>query len=181
MPDLPFQRHSDTSRDASDSARPTARAVRAKIWSHIETLGFYGATDEEVQAVLGINPSTQRPRRVELVERGLVVDSGRRRKTTSGRWACVWVVTSGGSADLPPKRITRAVAIQQIVKMARALRSVCKESALVRDVRGIGSLMESIREASEVLSGVEAECPEARMVGDDARAPGGSEEVASDA
>lgn len=31
-----------------------------------------------------------RSRRAELVDRGLVVDSGRRVKTESGRWSIVW-------------------------------------------------------------------------------------------
>jgi hypothetical protein len=48
-----------------------------------------GMTDEEQQAALAMNPSTQRPRRVELVRRGLVVEAGTR-KTSSGRMATVW-------------------------------------------------------------------------------------------
>jgi hypothetical protein len=37
-----------------------------------------------------MNPSTQRPRRVELVEGGWVEDSGERRPTRSGMDAVVW-------------------------------------------------------------------------------------------
>jgi hypothetical protein len=48
-----------------------------------------GMTDEEQQAALAMNPSTQRPRRIELVRRGLVVEAGTR-KTSSGRMAAVW-------------------------------------------------------------------------------------------
>ena len=36
--------------------------------------------------------NTVRPRRIELQEKGLVVDSGRRRPTPSARQAIVWVV-----------------------------------------------------------------------------------------
>jgi hypothetical protein len=39
---------------------------------------------------LGMNPSTQRPRRIELCQRNLIVDSGTTRLTTSGRKAVVW-------------------------------------------------------------------------------------------
>jgi hypothetical protein len=53
-----------------------------------------GGTDEELQDALGMNPNTQRPRRIELVERGLVRDSGRTRKTKSGRRATVWEIAA---------------------------------------------------------------------------------------
>jgi predicted ArsR family transcriptional regulator len=55
-----------------------------------------GLTDEEIQTALGLNPSTERPRRVELVERGMVEDSGARRMTRSGRSAVVWALTEAG-------------------------------------------------------------------------------------
>jgi predicted ArsR family transcriptional regulator len=48
-----------------------------------------GATDEEIAAALGLNPSTARPRRIELARRGLIVEAGTR-KTASGRMAVVW-------------------------------------------------------------------------------------------
>lgn len=50
-----------------------------------------GATDEEMQRGIPMPPSTQRPRRIELVRRGLVVECGTRR-TASGRKASVWRV-----------------------------------------------------------------------------------------
>jgi hypothetical protein len=43
-----------------------------------------------MQAELQMQGSTQRPRRVELVRAGLVVDSGLRRRTFAGRSAVVW-------------------------------------------------------------------------------------------
>jgi DNA-binding IclR family transcriptional regulator len=48
-----------------------------------------GLTDEEMQKRRGMNPSTQRPRRIELARRGMVVEAGTR-KTASGRNASVW-------------------------------------------------------------------------------------------
>jgi hypothetical protein len=53
----------------------------------------HGLTDEQMQTYLGMNPSTQRPRRIELVRSGLVVDSGFKRPTRSGRDATVWRAT----------------------------------------------------------------------------------------
>jgi hypothetical protein len=48
-------------------------------------------TDEEITTRTGLAPNSVRPRRVELVARGLVKDSGMRRPTVSGRQATVWV------------------------------------------------------------------------------------------
>lgn len=44
-----------------------------------------------------MNPSTERPRRVELVKGGWIRDSGKTRKTHSGSEATVWIVTEKGS------------------------------------------------------------------------------------
>ena len=83
----PFQRHSPTSREAADLETGN---LRSRVLRYIEERG--GATDEEAQLALGMSPSTQRPRRVELVQSGAVRDSGRTRPTRSGRQAVVWEV-----------------------------------------------------------------------------------------
>lgn len=59
------------------------------IENHVE----HGLTDEELQHGIGLEGSTQRPRRVELLRAGLIKDSGRTRATASGRQATVWVAT----------------------------------------------------------------------------------------
>ncbi len=41
---------------------------------------------------LSMNPSTQRPRRIELLEEERIADSGRTRKTESERLAVVWTL-----------------------------------------------------------------------------------------
>lgn len=81
----------ETQRAAAVMAYPASGTQRAKVLDFIDSSGEYGATDEEIQVFLGMNPSTQRPRRVELVEGGWIEDSGRRRKTRSRRDAVVWV------------------------------------------------------------------------------------------
>lgn len=80
-----------TSAQAADSLDATTlNAMQLRVLRFLQTcLG--GATDEEMQLALGMNPSTQRPRRIELVRRGLVVEDGTRR-TSSGRNASVWRV-----------------------------------------------------------------------------------------
>lgn len=89
--ELPAVRHSDTSRAAARSARGEANRYRAMILDHLRLVGAAGATDEEMQERLGVQPNTQRPRRVELVAAGLVENSGNTRETRAGRQACVWV------------------------------------------------------------------------------------------
>lgn len=90
-PDPPAQRHSATSTDAADAIRPQANRLREVVWEAIRAAGMDGLTDEEGIEVTGLSPSTYRPRRCEGVEAGRVVDSGRTRKTRSGRNAAVWV------------------------------------------------------------------------------------------
>jgi len=88
----PSVRGSATSAAAADSIGPkTLNALQAKVLRFLETCGAFGATDEEMQLALGMNPSTQRPRRIELARRGLVVTCGTRR-TASKRNASVWRV-----------------------------------------------------------------------------------------
>lgn len=88
----PRQQHSPTSTEAAEAIEPRADTLRAQVLDYLRMCNVNGATDEEMQLALGMNPSTQRPRRVELVNAGLVVDSGRTRPTASGRAAVVWVV-----------------------------------------------------------------------------------------
>ncbi len=82
---------SDTSAAAAELIEPTAGTLRHRVLSFLRERDNYGATDDETQLALSMNPSTQRPRRIELVRAGLVWDSNRRRPTTSGRQAAVWV------------------------------------------------------------------------------------------
>jgi hypothetical protein len=87
----PSARGSVTSAQAADSLGPaTLSALQRRVLALLEATPD-GLTDEEMQTRLGMNPSTQRPRRIELVRRGLVVECGTRR-TASGRMASVWRV-----------------------------------------------------------------------------------------
>ena len=88
--DLPlFQRHSPTSRAAAESLTPTTiiacqRKVLDYLADHPE-----GATDEEMQLGIPMPPSTQRPRRIELVKLRMIEQAGEG-KTRSGRRAAKW-------------------------------------------------------------------------------------------
>lgn len=89
---LPFQGHSETSERAAVSQVSVAPTKRAIVLRALQTCIGIGMTDDEMQVALRMNPSTQRPRRIELVDMGLVVDSGARRKTRGGEEAVVWRV-----------------------------------------------------------------------------------------
>jgi hypothetical protein len=89
----PFQAHSTTSQSSARAIAPDARSLREQVYALLkrEQLFTRGLTDEEIAFRLSMNPSTERPRRIELQRAGLVIDSGERRKTKSGREAVVWV------------------------------------------------------------------------------------------
>jgi hypothetical protein len=90
-PAAPYQPHSETSKAAAGQIETTTGELRARVLAHLKACG--GATDEETQDALGMAQNTERPRRVELVRAGRVIDSGETRKTKSGRSAVVWRAT----------------------------------------------------------------------------------------
>jgi hypothetical protein len=88
-PRPPSARGSVTSAAAADSLDgETLNAMQRRVLELLQATPE-GLTDEEMQRRLGMNPSTQRPRRIELARRCLVVTCGTRR-TASGRNANVW-------------------------------------------------------------------------------------------
>jgi predicted ArsR family transcriptional regulator len=89
QPELPYVRGSATSRDAALSILGSAAQSRLRVYNWLRQQ-CEGATDEEIAEALSMNPSSARPRRVELVAAGIVEDSGFRRRTHSGRKATVW-------------------------------------------------------------------------------------------
>ncbi|HRQ74261.1 MAG TPA: hypothetical protein PLU35_14660, partial [Phycisphaerales bacterium] len=94
MPLTPPARHNapaGTSGVAADRIAGHAKDLRARVLAFIVERGPHGATDDEGETALGIKCQTYTPRRGELVALGLVVDSGRRRNTASGRPAAAWI------------------------------------------------------------------------------------------
>jgi hypothetical protein len=87
----PFQPHSATSKAAAKAVEPKLNGQQRMIRRYLTGRGPSGATDEEIALDLGFTASTARPRRVELVELGLVKDSGKTRAGSSGRKMTVWI------------------------------------------------------------------------------------------
>lgn len=80
----------DTSVEAAASVSTAIRAAQQRVLDWLKTQPE-GATDEELLAAMGSRSSHFRTRRSELTGRGLVIDSGQRRKLVSGRNGIVWV------------------------------------------------------------------------------------------
>lgn len=97
----PGPRSIDGARFAALPQRATPRWwVLTEIWSSMPE----GCTDQELEQRLHMPRPTPGNRRGELVAGGWVEDSGRRRATTKGRPAVVWVLTATAQARLPHRK-----------------------------------------------------------------------------
>ena len=90
---IPFQKHSPTSRDAAKSITKNTKTVLHDLLLAVLQDNPAGLTDEEMQTLVPMNPSTQRPRRIELYRALKIRPSGVKGVTRSGRTAVVWVLT----------------------------------------------------------------------------------------
>jgi hypothetical protein len=95
----PAHNGTPTSKAAAEQIEPTAGTLRAQVLSYVRSCADHGATDEQIQLALEMNPSTQRPRRQELEKMGLIVRTTRTRPTKSGRSAVVFVAVAVPPTD----------------------------------------------------------------------------------
>ena len=91
---IAYQGHSTTSERAAQEIAGSADSLRRLILREIQQYG--PISDEQLQTYLQLNPSTERPRRIELVKLGLVRDSGQQGKTRSGRACTLWCAAQPG-------------------------------------------------------------------------------------
>lgn len=92
----PVQR---TSAEAALKAYPKSGTQRGRVLAFLAEHG--PASDDVIQAVLGMSPNTERPRRRELVQGGWVEDSGETHKLgVTGNQAIAWQVTEEGRKRL---------------------------------------------------------------------------------
>lgn len=82
-----------TSREAARSLEGQIPEMEWRVLEYLIRCGERGGTDQEIQLATSLAESTERPRRVSLVQQGLVTDSGKTRRTQSGRLAIVWRAT----------------------------------------------------------------------------------------
>lgn len=89
-----------TTKLAALKVLPRTGTQRAEVLDAIIGAGARGMTDAELQRSLGMNPSTERPRRVELVQGGWIIDSGQKRVSAGADLSIVWVLSLVGRARL---------------------------------------------------------------------------------
>jgi hypothetical protein len=89
---------SETSRAAAEAIEASTTELQQIVFKLLQaaaTTSDIGMTDDELAVASGLIGNTQRPRRIELVELGLVCASGLKRKTRTGSGAGVWRVCLG--------------------------------------------------------------------------------------
>lgn len=90
----PGRHHGAASHDTERAAAAPDRSdLRRRVLDAFMAAGLSGLTDEEASVSAGIaRPHSSATRRAELMKRGYpIVDSGRRRATSSGKSAIVWM------------------------------------------------------------------------------------------
>ena len=88
---LPFVRDSVTSKEAAEAAKPRANYGEQAVLRALRATG-QAMTDEQIQDESGLDPSTERPRRVALARQGLIYRVDNDGRTRSGRSAQRWAV-----------------------------------------------------------------------------------------
>jgi hypothetical protein len=94
---LPAIRHDarDTSIAAARRTAPRSSGNRTLVYEAVRDSAD-GLTDMQISDVTGLDPSTERPRRVELVRLGLIESAGITRRSPLGSMATVWRATASG-------------------------------------------------------------------------------------
>lgn len=96
-PLTPGYKTTGTSKEAATAMQPTAGTVREEVLNAVKASGRRGMTADEAATWLGYSVLTVRPRFSELKTSLLIIDSGLRRKNTSGINAIVWVARDRGT------------------------------------------------------------------------------------
>ena len=84
----PPHQAADTSRDAAEEIRHVANRIRSAIYALV--VGAGGLTIDEIAIIRETTPNAVSPRIRELFLLGRITDSGRRRRTRTGRKAIIW-------------------------------------------------------------------------------------------
>jgi hypothetical protein len=72
---------------------PKFGSNRAKVYQLILDKQEYGATDQELQAILKMPGDTLRPTRLSLFKDELIYDSGKTRQNPNGNECIVWLAS----------------------------------------------------------------------------------------
>lgn len=90
-PNSPGHRGVDTSLDAARSIELSVGHLQRVALRAIQAAGPRGLTTNELVAAVQIHRDSLQPRTTELCRKGLIRDSGARRRNANGKYAIVWV------------------------------------------------------------------------------------------
>lgn len=90
-PDAPDHRNVDTSIAAAEALAPKLGRLQRMAETAIRDAGWLGLTADELAARLNMDRWSIQPRTSELKRKGLIRDSGQRRRNTTGKMAIVWI------------------------------------------------------------------------------------------
>ena len=94
-PDAPGYSNPTTSKDAAESMKPKASALRLRILAELQVRGSFGATCDELEQAMNLPHQTVSARLREMALKGAIGDSGQKRATRSGRAAIIWHAKEG--------------------------------------------------------------------------------------
>jgi predicted transcriptional regulator len=94
----PFEAGSATSEAAADSLIDAAVTLRERVYRVIVAQAASGTTDDEIEQILKLRHQTVSARRRELELLGRVERTADRRRTSSGRFAAVYVAVPPSAA-----------------------------------------------------------------------------------
>jgi hypothetical protein len=90
-PDAPGHRGVDTSIAAGDALAPKLGQLQRLAEATIRAAGDGGLTADELAARLALERWSIQPRTTELSRKGVIRDSGQRRRNVTGKAAIVWI------------------------------------------------------------------------------------------
>lgn len=93
LPEAPYVRNSETSKEAAEAIRPALAHLEAKVLDAIKASGLKGLTCDECEKVTGLPHQTASARYRGLEQRGLIRRTEDKRPTRSGRSAAVYLVS----------------------------------------------------------------------------------------
>jgi hypothetical protein len=99
-PDSPGHRGVDTSIAAADALAPQLGRLQRLAGATIRAAGAAGLTADELAEKLGMERWSIQPRTTELKRKGIICDSGVRRRNVTGKAAIVWIARdlAGGAS-----------------------------------------------------------------------------------
>lgn len=131
----------ETTRVAARKIQPHVGRIAGEVYRFILARASKGATCAEVEKALELSHQTASARIRELALKGMVYDSGHRRRTPANRPAIVWFANSENTKATNGNAVKRPVAAKPSPKEMRAalqqLRALMRNAK--RDKKAVGS------------------------------------------